>query len=574
MSQVSDTNGYQNAAQRLQDSFESERSESRANHERDLQKTKGQTETEILSAKKEYNERLESERASARDEVRRLKDELYGQKGKTSANEYRELNEERKRLSSYQDELRSENDRKIQKIEKSADSRAEKNQSQEGNQVERAVEAQKKSARQEVRALEEELSQYRTEGRDVSAEKAKAKQETIAENEGSQISERNRIIEGYERQIEKLKGHQGELQDHFDRRLNEAAFENSAKTRDQLVRQKSEFIEESRNAGQKQVFVENNYKTEIKNEQDRQAQAANNLIAKNSADLESAVAAKDQAYQSYLADHGKQDDYQLKTRDEKIKELETTSDPLKISPYAVKRINDAAEKRYYGQLNEANHVNTLNLNAVRDRDVADRQDLSKEYQAKFTGVTRGVQKELDVKDKLFLNSYDDLSHLHQSKEAALVQQKQEVVERLYQKQALELVDAQNQKKEALEEQRDALHYEKTSAVDDSDQARRLQEREWSLKTNDLRRNLETQMTEERDQHQKVVGELKLEFDKKLRDQDRVSKRSIDERVRSFEHQIKQQELSFREKERFLTEHYEEELDSMKRTNAHLTQKKS
>ena len=71
-----------------------------------------------------------------------------------------------------------------------------------------------------------------------------------------------------------------------------------------------------------------------------------------------------------------------------------------------------------------------------------------------------------------------------------------------------------------------------------------------------------------------MGDLRIEYDKKLRDMDRTSKRTLDDRVRAYEFQIKQQELAFKERERFLSEHYEEELDTMKRTNAHLIQKKS
>lgn len=546
MSQVSDASSYQNSTQRLQDSLEAERAENRGKNEKELKKAKGSSEAEIAKTQKASNERLETERASARDQVKRLKEELYGQKGKSAASEAR--------LPAERQVIRS--------------------QSQGDQQVERAVEAQKKSARQEVRALQEELGQYRTEGHDVEKERAKAKQQLIAENEGTQINERNRIVESYEQQIARMKNHQSEMEDHYDRRLTESAFDNSSKTRNQLQKQKSEFIGEAQKEGQRRAILEDTFKTELKSEQSRQTQASDQLITKNSADLEKAVLAKDQAYKDYLTVKDERVDYDLKTRDDKIKELETTNDPLKVSPFVIKRINDAAEKRYYAQLNEANHVNSLNLNAVRDRDVVDRQDLTKDYEAKFAGASRGVRKEIDVKDRTFLNSYEDMNQMHHDKEATLVQQKRDAVERMHEKQSLEVANTQKQKTEALEEQHDTLAYEKNTALDEANQSQKLQQREWALKTNDMRRNLQNQMTEERDQHEKVLSEIKLEFDKKLREKDRVSTRVLDDRVRAYEHQIKQQELSFREKERFLTEHYEEELDTMKRTNAHLIQKKS
>ena len=82
------------------------------------------------------------------------------------------------------------------------------------------------------------------------------------------------------------------------------------------------------------------------------------------------------------------------------------------------------------------------------------------------------------------------------------------------------------------------------------------------------------MTDERDLHEKAMASMKYENDKKLREQDRTSTRAMDDRVKAYEYQIKQQELAFKQREQFLTEHYQEELDKMKRSNARLIQTKS
>ena len=111
-------------------------------------------------------------------------------------------------------------------------------------------------------------------------------------------------------------------------------------------------------------------------------------------------------------------------------------------------------------------------------------------------------------------------------------------------------------------------------VGEADDGLKNKDREWFIKMNDLRRTYETKLSDDRDFHDKTMTELRLEYDKKLRDQGRVTGRALDDRVRAYEHQIKQLELSFKEKERSLSEHYAEELDRMKRSNAQLIQKKS
>ena len=119
-----------------------------------------------------------------------------------------------------------------------------------------------------------------------------------------------------------------------------------------------------------------------------------------------------------------------------------------------------------------------------------------------------------------------------------------------------------------------LFTRKNTAVGEVEHTQRIKDRDWATKTNELKRDFDAKLAEERENHEAQMKLLRTEDDKKLRDQDRTAKRILDDKVHSYEYMIEQQELAFKEKERFLTEHYEEELDKMKRTNAHLIEKKS
>ena len=139
---------------------------------------------------------------------------------------------------------------------------------------------------------------------------------------------------------------------------------------------------------------------------------------------------------------------------------------------------------------------------------------------------------------------------------------------------MSLVRQEKRNQMALQEQRDSLREEKNREVEDLKLDSHLKDRQWAIKVNDQRRELEKKLAMEKDAHEREVAGLKSEFQKKLHEQDRDSKRIVEEKDRSLKHQLKQQDLAYKEKERFLVEHYEEELDRMKRTNAHLIAKKS
>ncbi|NDF13984.1 hypothetical protein EB061_01510, partial [bacterium] len=179
MSTVSDYNSYSNSLQRLKDSYESDLSRSRSENEKEIEKLKKEYEGEITDRKNEYQERMGEERASAREEIRRLKDELYDSNGKRSAKEMKERLEDRAMLQEYREAVETDAGRKVEKVTRFAESRLEKQALENNKKMEEAILAERRSHREEIKPVLQELAQFRGEGRDVAVEKANARQEMI-----------------------------------------------------------------------------------------------------------------------------------------------------------------------------------------------------------------------------------------------------------------------------------------------------------------------------------------------------------------------------------------------------------
>jgi hypothetical protein len=200
--------------------------------------------------------------------------------------------------------------------------------------------------------------------------------------------------------------------------------------------------------------------------------------------------------------------------------------------------------------------------------------MKNDFEKKYTEWNKGNQKNRDLETKSFLSSYQDLQSQKDSEVTKLQSHQAQVFQATALKHAQDLNLQQQKNVDEMDAQRENFHAEKSNLQDDLEFQQKTQDREWTMKYNDVRRDYEKKLSDERDQHEMTVGEIKLEYDKKLRDQDRRSSRLTDDRIKAYEYQIKQQELAFKEKERFLTEHYEEELDKMKHTNARILQTKS
>ncbi len=574
MSQVSDYNAYTSATQRRQDAYDAEKAEARESHEQEVKRLKEQSAEEVARVKEDYGKQIESDRVQARDEVRKLKEDLYDQKGKNSSQEWKDRDVERKQATQYAETVKKETDKKVRLVEKNANDRTIQQKDSENSKIEEALAAQRRSQQQEMAPMEAELTQYRNENRDLESEKAKIKQKFYDENVNANEKDKQRIIDGYERQIAQMKEQLASMENHYNERLVDNLSQAHSTSNNQLKRQKEEFTQVAIQDTKERQRLEDNFKGQVKNMRETNSRAQNNFVAKATDDQAKMAVAMDRSYQNYINDKSREQKYESDRKDAVIHELQTTDNPLKVSPMVEKRIGDMYESRFNKELKAADEAYTKNLQGTQKRELDDRRDLSNSYQDRFTGLQRSSRREMDVQKKQFYDSYENLDNTRHQQVSTLSEQRRADVERMHQKQMFDISNLEKGKQEALTEQRDVLLREKNMAIDESQQQRRDQDREWFMKANEIRRNFENKLADERDQHEKVLTQVRLEYDKKLRDQDRTSKRALEDRVRMYEFQLKQADLAFKEKERFLTEHYETELDTMRRTNAHLIEKKS
>ncbi len=574
MSTVSDYTAYSNATQRLKDSFDAERSQSQARHEDEVLKLKSDQERELESIKRDYSEALAEEKDSARQEVRKLKEDLYGSNGKRMSDDLKRLHEERQELDRYRSEIQSEASKRVDRAEEiSAEREGRIHEAAESN-TEKALAAQRRSHTTEMKDLYDELAIYRNEGRDVETEKAKARHETIESFEADHLRERDRIVSSYEKTVARMGERTEEAENLYERVLADRMIEANAKTRELASRQKREFSEQLRDQKADKARMETYYQNALKDSALRNSSSERNLVRLNQEQTEQAMARKDKAYGEYLERKNNHFAVEMGSRDELIRDLQNTDDPRKASPLVVKRIQDTEQRRYLEQLDATREQNEKQLAAVRSRDQGERSEMRTGYERQVRNLSRDLRQDADLKERAFVETFQDVQYGHERDMLDLKENQRSRVEKLHVGHVDEITREQQRSRDSLEEQRDTLKYERDRVVDNLSHGQRMKDREWAMRMHDLRRDFEEKITQAKEEHDKTLSQLKYDHDKKLREQERTSKRQADEKDRGYDHRIKEMELAFRERERFLTEHYEQELGKMKRTNAHLIAKKS
>ncbi|MBU6153318.1 MAG: hypothetical protein KGP28_03350 [Bdellovibrionales bacterium] len=563
MSTVSDSTSYSRSLQRLTDSYESELEKTRANQEKELERVRDS-----------YREEMKESKDEARQEIRKLKEELYDSQGKRAASESKREHEQHARFAGYREATEKDSARRVESAQKYAESRMETIARENQDRIEEALQAQKNSHREEMKPVLEELALYRNEGRDPEAERAQARQEEIESFEGDHRIEKKTIVDSYERMLERMKNHEEELQDLYSRKLTEAEIGSNAKSREQVKRLKAEFAEAMKAQRAERMRVEQGLQEELRNERLRSEAKSKQVVARSQEDTSRALRDKDQAYLGFLETNAKRVNAEMKAREDVIRDLSTTNDPRRVSPALVEKLRTSEALRYEEKLGKLRESSVAGLSAIREKDAAERAAIRDRYEEMARTMGREIRKNSDSEKRELFMAYQDMSDLHSSKLQDIDGRARSAVAKLHQDQELSLVRQEKRNQMALEEQRDSLKEVKDREVEDLKLESRLKDREWSIKANDQRRELEKKLNTERDSHEREVAELKSEFQKKLHEQQRNSQRIVEEKDRSLSHQLKQQDLSHKEKERFLVEHYEEELDRMKRTNAQLIAKKS
>ncbi len=574
MSTVSDSSSYSSSLQSLKDSYEAELSQSRTNHRKETEKLEEKSEKQLKSLKEEYQNKLTHEKEAAREEIRKLKDELYDSNGKRFSQDMIERSNGRSELQEYRELLEKESARKIEKIEQNARAKVEKSDQETGNQIEDALRSEKQSHAVETKELRDQLSIYWNEGRDVATEKANARQAVVQSYEGDHIREKENLVQSYDRLIGRMSDHEQDLRNEYGRKLTDAGIEANGKVKKALGLQKEEFTKITKDQRRELDRLEHSYQDTVNSEKSKNAHALGQIMEQNKKDMGRALDEKDKAYGAYLEGNSKRVRSELEAREDIIRDLRTTNDPKKISPALIQKIQSREEGRYHEQVSRLYEDEKANLEALRHKDHEARQEMKSQFENQTRQQSREMRRENDVQRRVTAETYQDMKEHHDAQLTDLQDRATHAIEKIHGSHARALVDEQGLRKEALIEQRESLKEEKERAVEDLTNNQRTQDREWFIRLNDQRREYERKIGLERDQYERQISEQKAEADQRYRELERTAKRVLDEKDRTMDHQAKQQDLTYKEKERFLVEHYESELDKMKRTNAQLITKKS
>ncbi len=418
----------------------------------------------------------------------------------------------------------------------------------------------KEEANEEIRKLKEDS--YDSQGR------------RFTNMERDNLVEKKRITDSYEAVLTKEQEQKAEREKLYSNKLEGVLASTNEQSNHQIEAQKADFARITQENRAEAERTKKTYEAEVTKERMSSQKNAEHIAELSNSNTEKTIKDKSEKYDQYIRENRKKTDMEMAQRDHEITDLKTTDDPRKVSPRAKDRLEQAYRQRFNQDLAEEKRVNELNMAALKNQTTSSQQSTRDLYAKNFHEMSNDLRMRHQTEKQALVQGYSELDARSQYQQKTMDERFRDHSQKSYQQHAEEMSLHEEKTQERLKDQRYSLLDDKFREKDELETKQRIEDREWRFKLTDTKREYEKKLVDQKELHEKEMSQAKFEFDKKLQEQQRTAKRYYDERVRAYEDQLKQQESMHKAKDRLLAEHYEEELDSIKRTNARITQAKS
>ncbi len=565
---------YSDQLKRAKESLEEERARAEKVSLEDLRNVQKESAEEIKRARSEASRRVAEDRESARLEVDKLKNQLYDKGGKTSVKEARDYSDERNDLARFRKELTSEYADRQKKADAFQKESAEQSRKTFATNTEKALAEQRSGMKNEVAAVNREIQDLRAvEGQRAGAV-ADARSKTIQDVEGGFYKRIGTMQDALAAETALQNRKAKETEETQKQRLHDVQLEGKTRMDEALRSQRSEFSQRERDLLAETRMKSNNAENEITAAKDGALRGQAVIAGNAEVATQKALESQKKSFSSDADQAQGMMREELKEQNRELQKLRKATDLKDVPASARDRIEARVRDDYENKLETVHAKNAAEREEILASFAKERIDGRNNTDRDRMAMRRELLGGREAEKIQFTTSYTDLVSSKDAEMRRIQDVNQKQANRLGKAHAEELAVQTATVGEALAEHRYQSDSKNKQTLQESILRERTMSREFNNSLNAARREHENKMSEMIEDYEGRLKAAKLERDSAVRENDRKNRSLLEERVRTYEHQIKQMEATQKERERFLTEHYEDEAARMKRTNARLIQKKS
>jgi hypothetical protein len=565
---------YSEQLKRAKDAQEEERERAEKVSLEDLRSVQKESAEEIRRAREEASQRVVDDRKSARLEIEKLKNQLYDKGGKTSVKEARDYSDERNDLNRFRQELTSEFESRQKKADAFQKASMENSRQALSADSEKALAEQKRTLKGELSDANREIQQHRSvESRQEQAI-ADARSKTIQGVEGEFYKQIDNMQDALATETALQARKSQEKDETHKQRLHDVQLEGKTRMDNALRGQRAEFSDRERALVTENRLIADGADREILAAKERANRGQMTLVNKQEFQSQKAIEAQKKAFLKDADQAQGMMSEELKEQNRELQKLRQATDLKDVPSGARARIEAKVRDDYENKLSTVHEKNAAEREEILAAFAKERVDGRHNSEKERMAMRRELLGGREAEKIQFTTTYTDLAASKEAEVRRIQEVNRKQASRLEKSHAEELAVQTASVTEALAEHRYQSDSKNKQTLQESLLRERTLAREFNNNLNAARREHDNKMSEMIEDYEDRLKSAKLERDSAVRENDRKNRSMLEERVRAYEHQIKQIEATHKERERFLTEHYEDEAARMRRTNARLIQKKS
>ncbi|MEK6580633.1 MAG: hypothetical protein AABZ55_15525, partial [Bdellovibrionota bacterium] len=318
---------------------------------------------------------------------------------------------------------------------------------------------------------------------------------------------------------------------------------------------------------QQQLFEQNQHDRKL-HDAAYEAQAEKAEITR-----ESALAKQASQYQEAFKRQKDTDATELRRLQQSIQDLNTSERPSSISPTAENAIRKSMIREYEKTMDAEKDRNRRALAGTHENQTNRYQDLVQDKESREATLQRDHAFETQQQKQELMGHIGDLElsrNIERRNSEADQSREVDNIRRSYEN----MLNRQRREYEDILEKSRIDSQNKFSAYrQDTEFAMKMAHRDFNAKESNMVREYERKSETEKLALMDQIQAAKEEAQKVTQESNRQIRQVLDETTRSYEQRMKQLEAQHKERERFLSQNFEDEMEKMKRSYALLLQKK-
>ncbi len=437
-----------------------------------------------------------------------------------------------------------------------------------------AVQDSRESRANETAQLRATIDELASTDQKYKKEKAQGTYEARKEFDDENNLKLKLMEEGYEGEIAKLKQQAKETD-----RYNNYIHNRSLAEKDKHFTKEIQILTQDHhetNRDLQNTFMRDRSQLELQRQKDNQLaeQARESQLQQAAEARNKAMENQAQQFQKTLNNQRINDQDKIRALEKELLYKSTSSDTSAISPAAEEAVRKKVINEY-GKAFDAEQTRNKEAtdsvvrtysNLVQDT-IAERDTQDAKMQRQFANQTNQERNQLleHITDIDFMK---DLTLRNKDEE---MNRQQQNLTRSY---STMLEKQRRSYEEVLQNLRDDFNAKTALQRQEADFQARMKQRDSTARENEIVRTYNKKLADQKVDAQTLQDDMKAQADKMIRENDRKNKQLLDEQAKAYEQRISQTEAQYKERERYLNQNHEEELERLKRAHAFNLQKKS